>query len=84
MSEIEVLENRKSLDGKDGEELDSTKWEENPETRTEESKKKKTTLKHKPKKSAQFESKIWSKIQNYIHFNPLKWKKQEFWYSLEI
>lgn len=70
MSEIEVLENRKSLDGKDGEELDSTKWEENPETRTEESKKKtppsNTNQKNLPNLKAK--SEVGSKI---IYFSIL-------------
>lgn len=37
LSETEVFENRKSLDGKDGEEWDIRKWEKNPEKTTEES-----------------------------------------------
>lgn len=31
LNEIEAFEDRKSIDGKDGKELDSRRWEENPE-----------------------------------------------------
>lgn len=65
----EVFEDRKGLDGKDGEELDSRKWEENPETRTEESKKNKAlkhpNLKNLPNLKAK--SEVGSKLSSIIY-----------------